>query len=396
MAPAHSKPDADPDATAARKRKSGVNAALARGKQRRLEEDGHFTKSSLVVLDGSCDLTIKDIMTSENLTFAEAVEVAQRFRAEAAQASAEHPKAGGSLPSSSPGPKTLAPDIPMPESPAPDPSRPAPKSILKKKVAGDAADLEGEVDSSKVSGCVTFTSQPQKVKVREEEEASQVSKSSSKATSKSPISEEKGAVRGSEREEFQEGRSGKKKKGNGGKAKEENPDPEKPPLVSKPSKKKDKAEEVHESAEASSSSSKRKRKSDMYDEIAQFGHFTDEGVSETEPLCKNLRKLKACENLEEQEMDERRAAWIEWWETWGQYEHECGYEEDWEGWEDWQGCVDAEWEGGDTWWGEQVLEECEQPVPRRLRFKQPEAKPATPLEEYSQDRQPDPLLAFGW
>ena len=289
--------------------------------------------------------------------------------------------------------KTLAPDAPLPESLAPkspDPSCLAPKSILRKKVANDA-------DSSKVSGCVTFTSNPKEVEVKEEEKASQVSKSSSKATSKSHVSEVKGVVlpsQGLESEEIQEGSSRKKQKQAGGKAKEKNPDPEEPPLVSKRSNKKDKAEEVHESAEASSSSSKRKRKSDMYDELAQFGKFIDEGVSETEPLCKNLRKLKARENLEEQDMEERHAAWIEWWETSGQYEHERGYEEDWEGWEDWQGCGDAEWEGGDDWWGEQS--EGEQLVPRRLRFKQPEAKPANPPEEYLEDRQHDPLLAYGW
>ena len=101
MAPAHSKPDVDPDATAAtRKRKSrknGADAALARGKQRRVEEEeGNFTKSSLLILDGSCDLTINDIMNSENITFEEAVEVARRFRFEAAQAALDHPKAGGS------------------------------------------------------------------------------------------------------------------------------------------------------------------------------------------------------------------------------------------------------------------------------------------------------------
>ena len=127
MAPAHSKPDANPEATAAaRKRKSGVNAALARGKLRRLEEDGHFKKSSLVIPDGSCDLTIKDLMMSENLTFEEAIEVAQRFRAEAAEAATDHPKAGGVLPSSSCGTGS-----PVPKTP--DPKPPATRGILKKK-----------------------------------------------------------------------------------------------------------------------------------------------------------------------------------------------------------------------------------------------------------------------
>ena len=385
MAPAHSKPDADPEATAAaRKRKSkesGVNAALARGKLRRLEEDGHFKKSSLVIPDGSCDLTIKDLMTSENLTFEEAIEVAQRFRAEAAEAT-DHPKAGGVLPSSSRGPGS-----PVPKTP--DPKPPAPRGILKKKAVDEGAE-EG-AGSAKAGACVTF--KPEHKDAGEvKEESSQVSRHSSNASAKSCRSE-KGAARpsqGLEREEVQEGGSAKNKKEAGGKAKEEKPEP----VVPKASKKKtDKAEEVQEPGEGSSSSSKRKRKDEMYDELARFGDFIDEGVSEAEPLRKNLRKLKAQENLEEQEeMEERHAAWIEWWETLGQYEHELG----WEDWEDWQGCGDSEWEGGDSWWGEQVAAEGGDLVPRRLRFKQPEAKVASPPEEYSQDRQPDPILACGW
>ena len=391
MAPAYSKPDVDPDATAAaRKRKSrenGVNAALARGKQRRVEEEeGNFTKSSLLILDGSCDLTIKDIMNSENITFEEAVEVARRFRFEAAQAALDHPKAGGSLPASSPSPpKSRAPDSPAPNAPkSPDPKSPAPKSILKKKGREEAV----EEEPSKVGACVTFESNPKDAEAKEGGKSAAVSKKDSMATSAA-------SEKGLEREEIRDGSSVKKKKQAGGKAMEEDKaDPVEPPLVRKASKeKKCKAEEVHELAEASSSSAKRKRKENMYDELARFGDFIDEDISQTEPEHKNLKKLTAKENLEEeQEMEERHAAWIEWWERWGQYEYDCGEND----WEDWEGWGDAEWEGGDAWWGEQAEAEVRDLVPRRLRFKQPEAKLEASLEEWSQDRQPDPLLAYGW
>ena len=395
MAPAHIKPDADPDATAAaRKRKSkedGVNAALARGKLRRLEEEeGNFTKSSLLVLDGSCDLTIKDIMNSEDITFAEAVEVALRFRAEAAQAAADHPKAGGSLPSASPSPpKSRAPNSPVPNAPkSPDVKSPAPKSILKKKAKEEAA--EGE--PRKADASVTFKSNPKDSEAVQEEESksSQVSQNGAKVTCKSSVSE-----KGLGREEVRDAGSAKKKKQAGGKAKEEdNAEPVEPPLVSKASKeKKCKVAAVHGLGEASSSSGKRKRKEDMYDELAHFGDFIDEDISQAKTLCHNLTKLKAKENLEEeQDMEQRHAAWIEWWETWGQYEGDCG-EDDWEDWEDWG---NAEWEGGDGWWGEQVEAEARDLIPRRLRFKQPETKAEASMEEWPHDRQPDPLLAYGW
>ena len=83
---------------------SRVNEALARGKAlRKLEKaakEGTLDKSTRVLDDPNCKITIGSLMKSEALDFDQAVQVMLQFRREAMSppGADEHPKAGGVLP----------------------------------------------------------------------------------------------------------------------------------------------------------------------------------------------------------------------------------------------------------------------------------------------------------
>ena len=84
---------------------AGVNAALARGKAlQKLKADlkkpkPEYSESTLLLEDGSCDLTLGDVMQREGMSLQEAVKVMMAFRAEANGGSEApvHPKAAGSF-----------------------------------------------------------------------------------------------------------------------------------------------------------------------------------------------------------------------------------------------------------------------------------------------------------
>ena len=96
---------------------SGINAVLARGKallneKRERAEKGEqydWPLTALLLEDGSCDLTLGDLMESEGLSKAKAVKVLLRFRQEAqtaaSAADSAHLKSGGFLPPMSSKPK---------------------------------------------------------------------------------------------------------------------------------------------------------------------------------------------------------------------------------------------------------------------------------------------------
>ena len=122
MAPKASKERAEdaPSSTSSKAPGSGINAVLSRGKailaekKARAEkaaagEDYDWPLTTLLLEDGSCDLTLGDLMESERLSKSKAVKVLLRFRQEAEEAAsaadAANPKSGAFLPQMAKKPK---------------------------------------------------------------------------------------------------------------------------------------------------------------------------------------------------------------------------------------------------------------------------------------------------
>ena len=82
-----------------KKPKKSVKEILATGARLHrmaAEAKKPFTKETLILPDGSCEITIGSLMTSECLTFDQAVEVMHRFRAEAGATQPSSPNANTS------------------------------------------------------------------------------------------------------------------------------------------------------------------------------------------------------------------------------------------------------------------------------------------------------------
>ena len=194
MAPAHSKAAAKDDGSSASSKRSGLNEALARGKRLQQEKKNGLTPESLLLDDGSCSMTLAELMDSENLSWGQAQEVCLKFRAEAAQDAVKHPKAEGILPTKetekasckTPPPADVKPrgilrikgasDLPkIPDdksvaTPVPDKAPENPKGAKKREADEKDEEAAKDVSEKKVSFAEPDSQSGHKRKAREEKE----------------------------------------------------------------------------------------------------------------------------------------------------------------------------------------------------------------------------------
>ena len=191
---------------------AGINACLARGKAlRKLQASVKFGPETLLLPDGSCDLTLGSLMEAEGLSYTDAVSVMMKFRKEAGLGQPEaNPKAApGTLPTFAKAPKKKVPAMEREEDMDP------PTVLLKKNAVDEGKEAAKAKDKRKHQHAEESApaTKPKKAKgtsvEAECEPTSSASSSKQKAKKTKKIAEE--AVEEEEEKEPKKTKSSKKR-----------------------------------------------------------------------------------------------------------------------------------------------------------------------------------------